>query len=266
MWSIQLSNSIEEQSSLPFGVTGRYTCFLFIFLPNKVQAITIPSRINSISSPVCSPPVLVQRWIYKAESILNSARSNALHTCLQIHLHTSVNCRIFTYVYSLLWNIRKYFGFSICNTMSLHILLPQILIYIASKRCSDIKKPYLASVFNGSIRYCTVIIRLTSLLVILPKIFLSHKRNLFSFRILVFIFGNLMIAYLIRVFFFTFLPKYDLHYSRCLQFYHCHCVKFVANSRQRKGISTKGNIQNLTLCVPCIILQCVNDQRDAQFL
>ena len=23
---------------------------------------------------------------------------------------------------------------------------------------------------------------------------------------------------------------------------------------------------NLTLCVPCIILQCVNDQRDAQFL
>ena len=23
---------------------------------------------------------------------------------------------------------------------------------------------------------------------------------------------------------------------------------------------------NVTLCVPCIILQCVNDQRDAQFL
>ena len=26
------------------------------------------------------------------------------------------------------------------------------------------------------------------------------------------------------------------------------------------------SMQNLTLCVPCIVLQCVNDQRDAQFL
>jgi hypothetical protein len=31
--------------------------------------------------------------------------------------------------------------------------------------------------------------------------------------------------------------------------------------------NSEGNcINNLTLCVPCIILQCVNDQRDAQFL
>ena len=38
------------------------------------------------------------------------------------------------------------------------------------------------------------------------------------------------------------------------------------SGRPQRDTRRKMLFCNLTLCVPCIILQCVNDQRDAQFL
>ena len=51
----------------------------------------------------------------------------------------------------------------------------------------------------------------------------------------------------------------------CNQQLKCHVI-LRDDHVSRRAAGVIHTLRNLTLCVPCIILQCVNDQRDAQFL